>query len=95
MDLHMARQPIFDRSSCVVGYELLFREGREDRYPEGDDARATSSVIMDALTSPRIEILLQGKDLCFNVTRQLLVSGCLTVLPGTHGPGGTRDDSRR
>jgi c-di-GMP-related signal transduction protein len=81
MDIHIARQPIFDRSSGVSGYELLFRDGPTNRCPDAGDARATSNVIIDSLTVPRLDTLSQGRDLYFNVTRDFLLNDSLTVLP--------------
>jgi hypothetical protein len=31
--LYCARQPILDREQRVFGYELLFRDGPENRFP--------------------------------------------------------------
>lgn len=81
MDVYIARQPILDRASTVSGYELLFRTGLEDFCPQVDHDRASSCVITESLFLPRLHLLGNGKDLYFNVTREILVGGYLTMLP--------------
>jgi c-di-GMP-related signal transduction protein len=84
MDVHIARQPILDRSSAVQGYELLFRGGRKSAPPLLGNEQASSHVIVNSLFFPRIDVLRHGKDAFFNVSRELLVSDCLTALPKAH-----------
>ncbi|HDI78267.1 MAG TPA: signal transduction protein, partial [Desulfobacteraceae bacterium] len=42
MDLYVARQPIFSRKKELYGYELLFREGISNYFPDIDGDIATS-----------------------------------------------------
>lgn len=84
MDVHIARQPILDRSSAVQGYELLFRDGPKNATPFIGPEHASSHVIVNSLFFPRIDVLRHGKDAFFNVSRELLVSDCLTALPKAH-----------
>lgn len=81
MEVYIARQPILDRASSVIGYELLFRKGKGNFCPDVNCDRASSSVIIESLFLPRFDLLRSGKDIYFNVTRELLVGGYLTMLP--------------
>jgi EAL and modified HD-GYP domain-containing signal transduction protein len=69
----VARQPIFDRRGRVFGYELLYRGMRNtDQGWDGD--RASSSVLLDFLTSSRgASLMEEGTEKAFiNLTRNLL-----------------------
>ena len=46
----IARQPIFDRTRTVRGYELLYRTGFVPRAPVDDGESATARVVLSALT---------------------------------------------
>ena len=74
MDFLLARQPIYDRSVDVIGYELLFRHnpsGNADVL-EGTDASAAVSV--HALLDVGLDRLV-GKELAFvNATAAFLTS---------------------
>jgi EAL and modified HD-GYP domain-containing signal transduction protein len=43
----IARQPIFDRKMQTVAYELLFRDGMKNSFPDVSPEYATSRVISD------------------------------------------------
>jgi EAL and modified HD-GYP domain-containing signal transduction protein len=43
----IARQPIFDRERQTVAYELLFRDGMNNAFPDVPPEYATSRVISD------------------------------------------------
>jgi EAL and modified HD-GYP domain-containing signal transduction protein len=68
----VARQPIFDRSEAITGFEVLYRPmpGREDpRDPEA----ATSSVIAQSLADIGLERLAGNQRVHINVTREFLL----------------------
>jgi EAL and modified HD-GYP domain-containing signal transduction protein len=68
----MARQPIFDRDSQVVAYELLFRQDMEEAANVQDGDFSTSQVLLNAFTHFGIEEAV-GKHTAFvNFTRHLL-----------------------
>lgn len=82
----VARQPIFDRSLRVVGYELLFRDLDVDpdhaRVSHGEEA--TAKVISEALMEFGLEHVV-GSGLGFiNVTRPFVVGELPLVLPADH-----------
>ena len=72
---YVARQPIFDRSRTVVGYELLFR--RDATGPAGviDDDQATFSVLYDALVTFGLHSTVQQTRGWVNVTPAVLKRG--------------------
>lgn len=84
MDVHVARQPILDRRSQVVGYEMLFRDGNSDSCNAINEFRASASVITNTLFLPCLDFVRSRKDAFFNVSTELLLSGCLNVLPTEH-----------
>lgn len=61
--LHLARQPIFDRSDRVAGYELLYRESTTSDSA-GHDAKVRSARSIEALLEMGLE-KLAGKGLAF------------------------------
>jgi EAL and modified HD-GYP domain-containing signal transduction protein len=68
----VARQPIFDRSEAITGFEVLYRPmpGREDpRDPEA----ATSSVIAQSLADIGLERLAGNQRVHITVTREFLL----------------------
>lgn len=81
MDVHVARQPIFDRKKKVHGYELLFRIGLENKFTEVDGDLATSSVITNSFLVIGLEKLTRGKKAFINFTRNLLLDETATILP--------------
>jgi c-di-GMP-related signal transduction protein len=70
--VHVGRQPIFDRSGTVVGFELLFR-GSLDAVESGrQDTYATSHVIVNAFSEFGMDEVA-GDRLCFiNLTTEFL-----------------------
>ncbi len=81
MNVFVARQPIFDRSQSVYGYELLFREGL-NRLVSGESGdRATSVVIANALFFIGMRGLTRGKRAFINFTRNLLLGEAATTFP--------------
>lgn len=84
MDVHVARQPILDRRSQVVGYEMLFRDGVSDSCNAIDGFRASASVITNTLFLPCLDFLRSGRDAFFNVSAELILNGCLYALPTRH-----------
>lgn len=71
--VHIGRQPIYDWTGAVVGYELLFRASADAVGATRRSAYATSQVIVNAFTEFGLEQLVGGR-LCFiNLTRDFLI----------------------
>jgi c-di-GMP-related signal transduction protein len=80
-DLFVARQPIFDLSLKVVAYELLFRDSPLNFFPDVNGDSASAQTIHRALNVFGLEALAGNRNLYFNVTRQVLLSGLMHSLP--------------
>ncbi|NVD06268.1 EAL domain-containing protein [Vibrio sp. JPW-9-11-11] len=77
---YIARQPILDTSKQTVGYELLFRDGPNNTFPEIDPEQATSRLLSDHFLSTHYETL--GDKLGFvNFPYQSLINRVPTLFP--------------
>lgn len=81
MDHFVARQPILDARQQVFAYELLFRGGPENFFPQVDGTHASSRVIHDSLHVFGLDTLASNKRLFINVTRDVLLRDVIRVLP--------------
>ena len=81
MEIFIARQPIFDKKKEVIGYELLFRSSAENRYISSDPDHATMRVMSDSLHVFGLEGLTGGKKAFINLTREVLLSEFVSLLP--------------
>jgi EAL and modified HD-GYP domain-containing signal transduction protein len=77
--LYVARQPVFTASQGIVGYELLFRKGRENLFQSDDPEHASRSVI-DIASLHGFKVLSGGRLAFINCTRETLISGAIRVL---------------
>jgi c-di-GMP-related signal transduction protein len=76
----IARQPILTSDQKVVGYELFFREGREQDHFTSDAEVATSKTL-DALNTIGLDVLCDGQPAFINCTRPMLLTEYFTLLP--------------
>ena len=81
MDVYVARQPIFDRQKDIYGYELLFRDGMSNAFPDVDGDTATSSVLSSSYLDLGIDRIAGGKKAFINFTRDLLLKKIPTMFP--------------
>ncbi|OYD25213.1 EAL and HDOD domain-containing protein [Oceanimonas baumannii] len=76
----VARQAILDVNGVPLGYELLFRLGLENRFPDIDAEQATRRLIAEQFLSDKIDDLV-GSAMCFvNFPDTLLEEGLATAL---------------
>jgi len=80
-DVFIARQPILDSATRVIGYELLFRGAASDPVFCGDGDQATARVITDVMSTFDLDVLTHGRLAFINVTRSMLVGGIPPTLP--------------
>ncbi|WP_373046794.1 EAL and HDOD domain-containing protein [Vulgatibacter sp.] len=81
-EVFVARQPIFDRSLRVFGYEILFRHSSfENFFSHHDPDEAATRVIHDSLHVFGLDVLAQDRRIFFNVTRSVLVENLVRILP--------------
>ncbi|EKO3476241.1 HDOD domain-containing protein [Vibrio fluvialis] len=77
---YIARQPILDSDRKTVGYELLFRDGPKNTFPEIDPDLATSRLLSDHFLSTHYNTL--GNHLGFvNFPYQSLINMIPTLFP--------------
>src|SRR6266567_8670030 len=76
----LARQPILTQDEKVLGYELLFREGPEERRFQCDLENATSSII-DTLNVIGFDAVCDGRLAFINCTHQMLLKEFYLLLP--------------
>ncbi len=77
----LARQPIFDRTRKVFGYELLARTGATNSYQHADPDAATRQAVDFALHLIGLDELTDRKLAFVNLTRGLLLEDFARVLP--------------
>ena len=77
----IARQPIFDRTRTVRGYELLYRTGFVPRAPVDDGESATARVALSALTEVGLDRIVGERSAWINVTPRFLLHGLAESLP--------------
>lgn len=78
----LGRQPILDRTQKIVGFELLFRSAESLQSANFLDIQvASASVIVGALAEFGIQDVLGRHRGFFNVTREMLMSDAVELLP--------------
>ncbi|NMP32516.1 HDOD domain-containing protein [Thalassotalea sp. M1531] len=70
---YIARQAILDKDSNTLGYELLFRNSPENKFPQIDPDVASSKLIIQNHIHGDIEAITMGKKAFINFTEQCLV----------------------
>ncbi|SEL14387.1 EAL and modified HD-GYP domain-containing signal transduction protein [Colwellia chukchiensis] len=70
---YLARQAILDRNNQTVGYELLFRDSPENKFPEIDQDIASSKLIIQNHFQGDIQAVSLGKLAFINFTEKCLV----------------------
>ena len=81
MEAHVARQPILDANQETFAYELLFRSGLQNAFPDVDPDEASAKVMLDSTALMDMEGMTDGKPAFINVTRDILVQDLLLLLP--------------
>lgn len=81
MEVYVARQPIFNRKKKICGYELLFRDGISNAFPEIDGDSASSQVLSGSFLTIGIDHITGGKKAFINFTKELLVRKVANLFP--------------
>jgi EAL and modified HD-GYP domain-containing signal transduction protein len=77
----VARQAILDRAQKIMGYELLFRSGIENSFPDTHPGSAASRAVLDKALLVGIDVLCDGGKAFVNCTQEVLTDYLITVLP--------------
>lgn len=80
MYFYAARQPILNRDKTLVGYELLFRNGINNVFPDIDGDEATSRLIEGSQFNFGLDELTDNKPAFINFTLETLSKGYPTLL---------------
>lgn len=72
MEIFIGRQPIFNLREEIYGYELLYRNGKENAFPDVDANQATIEVLNHALLSIGMDELAYKRPCFINFTESLL-----------------------
>ncbi len=83
--VYLARQPIFDDEQGIYGYELLFRDSRENQARLGPDGTsATSKVMLNTMMEQDLGKLVGNKLAFFNLDHEFLLAGTDLPLSADH-----------
>lgn len=83
MDTFVARQPIFSNKKEIYAYELLFRSGLSNAFPDIDGAKATTSLLSSSFFTSGIDRISGGKLSFINFNEELLLSGYPEMFPSS------------
>ena len=81
MDVFVARQSILDRKKKLFSYELLFRTGMDNAFPNLDGDTATSSLLSSSFFSSGIDKISGGRKSFINFTEALILQGTPAMFP--------------
>lgn len=81
MDVYVGRQPIFDRSMNVYGYELFYRRSDANLFESLDDSRAAGDLINSAFLMMQMNELTHGTKALIQFSGELMVKEIPLLLP--------------
>lgn len=82
MEAFIARQPIFNAHSKVIGYELLYRDNIASTFADFVDGnKATCRLLSDAITLFGLPNLTNSQPAYVNFTRELIMSDFVCLAP--------------
>lgn len=74
-DVYTARQAIFNKKQKVVAYELFFRDGPENFFPDVDAHEATSKLIARTHLNDGIRPITSNKQALINFSEESILKG--------------------
>lgn len=72
MQIFIGRQPIFNLQEQIVAYELLYRSGETNSFPDIDPDEATIRLLNNAFIAMEIEEVTNGRPAFVNFTNKVL-----------------------
>ena len=81
MEIYVARQPVFNKNKRLYGYELLFRDGLSNAFPDIDGDTATSKLLSNSFFSIGMNQLTSGKTAFINFPQSLLLKKIPMMFP--------------
>ena len=80
MFAYVARQAILDRNKNLYSYELLFRDGESNCFPDISPDEATSKILTNSHLGSGLDELTNGKLACINFHEDTLLNKFPTSL---------------
>ncbi|MFX3673830.1 MAG: EAL and HDOD domain-containing protein [Paenisporosarcina sp.] len=84
MEVFIGRQPIFDRTEKVFAFELLYRNGDMNIFPDIDGDFATTEVLINSFLTIGVEELSNGRPCFINFTENLLFESIFDTFNPKH-----------
>lgn len=79
-NIFVARQPIYDRSNHLIGYELLYRASDTDVAEFSDGDLASSEVILNSFVNMGLDSLVGSAAAFINITEKFILNESLTPM---------------
>ncbi len=80
-ELLIARQPIYNRTQHVYGYELLYQPGKDSKLTSASDDVVASQVVLEALTEIGIDNLVGQRSALVRLSRGFIIGKYPLPLP--------------
>ncbi|MBC7004630.1 HDOD domain-containing protein [Photobacterium sp. BZF1] len=81
MNSYLARQPVLNRDKDTIGYELLFRDGPNNSFPDVDEEHATHRLLTDNFLSTGHSDVASGKKAFINFPHGSLINRIPLLFP--------------
>ncbi len=81
MEVFIARQPIFGRRLNLYGYELLYRQNKQNFFPGINDDQATAELLINSVLVMGLKDITDGTLAFINFSKDLLNSNVPFLLP--------------
>lgn len=81
VDIYVGRQPIFDKTMRVYGYELLYRKSMNNFYEGIEDNQSTATLLNNTFLTMSFTDLTGGKRAFINFTDKMLLEDVPALLP--------------
>jgi len=81
VEVYVARQPIFRKDKRIFGYELLFRGGMSNYFPDIDGDTATSKLLSNTFFTIGVEKITGKRKAFINFTKDLLIKQVPLMFP--------------
>ncbi len=81
MKVYTARQAILNRKEHVIAYELLYRGGPENFFPQIEPHKATSKLIVRTHLNQGLSLITDDKPALINFSEESILNGLPLILP--------------
>jgi len=79
--VYTARQAILNRKKQVVAYELLFRDGLNNAFPDVESNQATAKLLLDSQFNQGLKEITSGKKALINFPERAILDLIPSLLP--------------